>query len=105
MASAKRTEADEKMETKMTKKIILSLAGGLLLSISAIGCGGNGGVGGNGGSGGSGGGGGSGAWTCVKSPTSDPDFLNGCAPTGVDTVTITPTFPSLAPDGKLPALP
>jgi hypothetical protein len=101
------------MEIKMTKNIILSLAAGLALSVSAMGCGGNGGTGGNGGSGGTGGaaggGGGSGGpdmamWTCVKSPASDPDFLNGCSAPGVDTYTISPTFPSLAPGGKLPPL-
>lgn len=89
---------------------VVGLAAGLMLSLTVIGCGGNGGTGG-GGSGGTGGGGGSSGggpdmamWTCVKTPTSDPDFLNGCAPSGVDTVTITPTFPTLAPNGKLPTL-
>jgi hypothetical protein len=96
----------------MTKKIILSLAAGLALSLSAIGCGGNGGTGGNAGSGGSGGGGAGGGgggpdmamWACAKSPTSDPDFLNGCSAPGVDTYTISPTYPALAPGGKLPPL-
>jgi hypothetical protein len=91
----------------MTKTIILSLAAGFMLTLAGLGCGGGNGNG-NGGSGGTGGGGGHNQdmamWSCVKSPTSDPDFLNGCPPAGVDTFTITPTWPTLAPNGNLPPL-
>jgi hypothetical protein len=86
---------------------IVGLAAGLALSLTVIGCGGNGNGNGNGGSGGSGGGTGGpdmAMFTCVKAPTSDPDFLNACPPSGVDKVLITPTFPTLAPNGKLPTL-
>jgi hypothetical protein len=95
------------METKMNKKIFLGLAAGVVLSLSAMGCGGNGNNGGNGGSGGSGGGTGSTpdmGFVCVKAPTSGTDFLNGCPPAGVDKVLIAPFYPSLAPNGKLPTL-
>jgi hypothetical protein len=103
----------------MTKKIILSLAVGLTLALSAavgtVGCGGsgnNGGSGGGGGGGAAGGGGGGGGgagdvdmgFVCVASPMSGDDFLNGCAPATVDKVEITPTYPTLAPGGVLPAL-
>jgi hypothetical protein len=89
-------------------KTILSLVGGLVLSLAMIGCGGNGnnGADGGGGSGGSGGGGGTPdmGFVCVKTPSSDTDFLNSCPPTGVDKIVISPTFPTLAPNGTLPAL-
>jgi hypothetical protein len=105
----------------MSKKIIASLALGLVLAVSAvttvstIGCGGdsnNGGSGGGGGGGAGGGGGGTGggggdadmSFVCVPNPTSDPDFLNGCPPAGVDTFEINPTFPDKAPNGVLPAI-
>ncbi len=104
----------------MKKNIIASLALGLVLAASAagsiIGCGGsnnNGGSGGGGGGGtaGSGGGGGGStgnadmAFVCVQNPMTNDDFLNSCAPAGVDSVTIDPFYPSLAPNGQLPALP
>ena len=101
----------------MSKTIIASLALGLVLAASAagsiIGCGGsnNGGAGGAGG-GGTGGGGGGGsmgnpdmAFVCVQNPMTNDDFLNSCAPAGVDSVNIDPFYPSLAPNGQLPALP
>ena len=104
----------------MTKKIILSLAVGLMLALSfatsSVGCGGsnnNGGSGGGGGGGAAGGGGGGGgggttspdmAFVCVANPMSGDDFLNGCAPATVDKVDITPFYPTLAPGGVLPAL-
>ena len=79
---------------------------------STVGCGGdsnNGGSGGGGGGGAAGGGGGGGgnadmSFVCVPNPTSDPDFLNGCAPAGVAQVTIDPNFPTLAPNGVLPTI-
>ena len=92
------------------KKIIASLALGLVLATAGasaiIGCGGNGN---NGGSGGTGGGGGTSgnadmAFVCVPNPTSDPDFLNGCAPAGVDSVDIDPFYPAMAPGGVLPPI-
>jgi len=99
------------------KKIIASLALGLVLATAGIstimGCstsnnnGGSGGTGG-GGSGGTGGGGGSSnadmAFACVANPTSDPDFLNGCPPAGVDSVAIDPFYPAMAPGGVLPPI-
>jgi hypothetical protein len=104
----------------MTKKIILSLAVGLMFALSmasgSIGCGGdnnNGGSGGGGGGGAAGGGGGGGggtndnadmAFVCVASPMMGDDFLNGCAPATVDKVDITPFYPTLAPGGVLPSL-
>lgn len=105
----------------MSKKMIVGLAGGLVLAVFSLtstvaGCGGNnnnGGSGGGGGGGSAGGGGGGGggsmgtpdmAFVCVQSPMSDPDYLNGCAPAGVDSVDITPFFPSLAPNGQLPPI-
>ena len=103
----------------MTKKIIASLAIALAIGVSGVvstvGCGGsgnNGGSGGGGGGGSAGGGGGGGggsgspdmSFVCVPNPTSDPDFLNGCAPAGVDSVDIDPFFPALAPGGVLPAI-
>ncbi len=100
----------------MKKKIIASLALGLTIALSGVastvGCGGdsnNGGGGGGGGGGTAGGGGGGGgnpdmAFVCVANPTSDPDFLNGCPPAGVDSVEITPEFPTLAPGGVLPPI-
>jgi hypothetical protein len=103
----------------MTKKIVLSLAVGLMLALSfatgSVGCGGsgnNGGSGGGGGGGAAGGGGGGGGGTsdpdmgfvCVANPTMGDDFLNGCAPATVDKVEIAPFYPSLAPGGVLPAL-
>ena len=102
----------------MSKKMIASLALGLVLAVSAvttvstIGCGGdsnNGGGGGGGGGGVAGGGGGGGgdadmSFVCVPNPTSDPDFLNSCPPAGVDTFEINPTFPDKAPNGVLPAI-
>jgi hypothetical protein len=104
----------------MSKKIIVGLAGGLMLAIASVttvvGCGGNGnnggsGGGGGGGSAGGGGGGGGGgspdmAFVCVQNPTSDPDFLNSCPPAGTDSVDITPFYPAnVMPDGTLPAIP
>lgn len=103
----------------MKKNIIASLALALVLAASAagtiIGCGGsgnNGGSGGGGGGGTAGGGGGGGgtgnadmAFVCVQNPMTNDDFLNSCAPAGVDSVTIDPFYPSLAPNGTLPALP
>jgi hypothetical protein len=101
------------------KKIIASLALGLVLATAGasaiIGCGGNGNNGGSGGTGGGGtggtGGGGGGstgnadmAFVCVPNPTSDPDFLNGCAPAGVDSVAIDPFYPAMAPGGVLPPI-
>jgi len=101
----------------MRNKIIASLALGLVLAASGaatvIGCGGsgnNGGSGGGGGGGTAGGGGGGGggtpdmAFVCVANPTSDPDFLNSCAPAGVDSVAIDPFFPAKAPNGTLPPI-
>ncbi|MCU1283062.1 MAG: hypothetical protein JWM53_6608 [bacterium] len=105
----------------MNKKIIASLVLGLSIALSAVGttlgCGGsnnNGGSGGGGGGGTAGGGGGGGgggstsnpdmAFSCVAAPTSDPDFLNGCAPAGVDSVEISPFYPTLAPNGTLPPI-
>jgi hypothetical protein len=100
----------------MTKKIILSLAVGLTLALSAaagtIGCGGggNGGSGGGGGGGTAGGGGGGGGgdadmgFVCVANPMMGDEFLNGCAPATVDKVEISPFYPTLAPAGVLPAL-
>lgn len=98
----------------MSKNIIASLALGLVFAASAagsiIGCGGgnNGGSGGTGG-GGAGGGGGNGnadmSFVCAKNPTTNDEFLNSCAPAGVDSVNIDPFYPSLAPNGQLPALP
>jgi hypothetical protein len=103
----------------MTKKIILSLAVCLMLAVSlatgTVGCGGsnnNGGSGGGGGGGSAGGGGGGGGGTgggdmgfaCVASPMSGDDFLNGCPPATVDKVEISPFYPTLAPNGVLPAL-
>lgn len=103
----------------MKKKIIASLALGLTIALSGVastvGCGGSGNNGGGGGGGGGtagggggGGGGGSGspdmAFACVANPTSDPDFLNGCAPAGVDSVDVTPFYPTLAPNGTLPPI-
>ena len=104
----------------MTKKIILSLAVGLMLALSfatgSVGCGGSGNNGGSGGSGGGGaaggggggGGGGSGspdmAFACVASPMMGDDFLNSCPPATVDKVEISPFYPTLAPGGVLPAL-
>ncbi len=99
-------------------KIIASLALGLVLATAGmstiIGCGGNGnnggsgGTGGGGGSAGGGGGGGGGdadmAFVCVPTPTTDPDFLNGCPPAGVDSVDIDPFFPAMAPGGVLPPI-
>jgi hypothetical protein len=118
MATAKRTkQTDENEETtNMNKKIIASLAIALTIAISGVastvGCGGsgNGGSGGGGGGGTAGGGGGGGggtpdmAFVCSQNPTSDPDFLNSCAPAGVDTVEIDPFFPTLAPGGTLPPI-
>ena len=102
------------------KTIIVSLAVGLVLALSlatgSIGCGGNGNTGGNGGGGGggggaAGGGGGGGGmggadmgFACVATPMSGSDFLNSCAPATVNQVEITPFFPTLAPNGTLPAL-
>jgi hypothetical protein len=103
----------------MTKKIILSLAVGLMLALcftaGSIGCGGsnnNGGSGGGGGGGTAGGGGGGGGggndvdmgFVCVASPMTGDDFLNSCAPATVDKVEIAPFYPTLAPGGVLPAL-
>ncbi len=99
----------------MSKKIIASLALGLMLAASGaasvIGCSnkGSGGSGGGGGGGSAGGGGGGGggadmAFVCVANPTSDPDFLNSCAPAGVDSVLIDPFFPAMAPNGNLPTI-
>lgn len=103
----------------MKKNIIASLALGLVLAASAagsiIGCGGsnnNGGSGGGGGGGTAGSGGGGGgmgnadmAFVCVQNPMTNDDFLNSCAPAGVDSVNIDPFYPSLAPNGQLPQLP
>ena len=94
----------------MTKKIIASLAIALAIAVSGVastvGCGGSGNNGGSGGGGGGGGGGSSPdmAFVCVQNPTSDPDFLNSCAPAGVDSVDIDPFFPTLAPGGTLPPI-
>lgn len=95
-------------------KRILSLAAGLLMSATVIGCGGNGNNGGNGGTGGTGGGGSGGSgggggtpdmgFACVKSPATDTDFLNSCPPSGDYKVVISPQFPTLAPNGVLPQL-
>ena len=99
----------------MKKNIIASLALGLVLAASAagsiIGCGGgnNGGSGGTGGGGSGGGGGGNGtaglSFVCAQNPTTNDELLNSCAPAGVDSVNIDPFYPSLAPNGQLPALP
>src|SRR5262245_55779937 len=107
----------------MSKKIIASLALGLVLAVSGattvstVGCsnsnnnGGGGGGGGGGTAGGGGGGGGGGSmgnpdmsFVCVPNPTSDPDFLNGCPPAGVDSIDITPFYPDKAPGGVLPPI-
>jgi hypothetical protein len=99
------------------KKIIASLALGLVLATAGmstiIGCstsnnnGGSGGTGG-GGSGGTGGSGGSGnadmSFVCVPNPTSDPDFLNSCPPASVTSVDIEPFYPAMAPGGVLPPI-
>jgi hypothetical protein len=100
----------------MSKKIIASLALGMVLAASAagsiIGCGGNGNNGGSGGTGGGGSGGGGGgmgnadmSFVCVPNPMTNDDFLNSCAPAGVDSVNIDPFYPTLAPGGQLPTLP
>jgi len=44
------------------------------------------------------------SFVCVMNPMSDPDFLNGCAPATVQSVDITPFYPTLAPGGVLPPL-
>jgi hypothetical protein len=82
----------------MTKTIILSLAATALVYLSG-GCGGS-----NNGKDMGGGGADMAGFQCVMNPTSDPGILNGCPPSGVDTYVITPTFPTLAPNGVLPAL-
>src|SRR5262245_51539804 len=100
------------------KKMIAGLALGTMLALSGVastvGCsdnsnggsggGGGGGTAGGGGGGGGGTGGGDMSFVCVPNPTTDPDFLNSCAPAGVAQVTIDPEFPALAPDGKLPTI-
>ncbi|HEY1587672.1 MAG TPA: hypothetical protein VGH63_18365, partial [Polyangia bacterium] len=61
--------------------------------------------------GGTGGGGGGGtanadmSFVCVQNPMTNDDFLNSCAPAGVDSVNIDPFYPTLAPGGQLPTLP
>jgi hypothetical protein len=92
------------MEITMNKKIILSLAAGLALSLTVIGCG-NSAKGGSDMANGGGGGSPDMGFACVQNPTAGTDFLNGCPPAGVDKVEITPQFPSLAPNGTLPTLP
>ena len=46
-----------------------------------------------------------GAGGCAMTSTDNASFLNSCAPATVDFVEIQPTYPSLAPNGVLPALP
>jgi len=106
----------------MNKKILLSLAGALMLTVGVVGCddNGNGGKGGSrgagsggtsgmGGMGGTGGMGGQGVGTwpdnCVKStPATDSDFLNACPPATTDSKVLDPKYPDKTPNGVLPAL-
>jgi hypothetical protein len=41
---------------------------------------------------------------CVANPMMGDDFLNSCAPASVQSVPITPFYPTLAPNGVLPPL-
>jgi hypothetical protein len=99
----------------MRKQIILSLTAGALLSLGALwaGCDDDGGgtiapkmdmahaVDKDGG--------GDGDMTvvpdCIKTPSSNSDFLNSCAPESVVGVPIEPEFPEKTPNGVLPSLP
>jgi hypothetical protein len=45
------------------------------------------------------------AFVCSQNPTNNAELLNSCAPASVDKVDIVPFYPSLAPNGVLPALP
>jgi hypothetical protein len=45
------------------------------------------------------------SFVCFDNPTTNDELLNSCAPATVDKVDIVPFFPTLAPNGQLPALP
>jgi hypothetical protein len=43
--------------------------------------------------------------SCSMNPMTNDELLNGCTTAAIDHVDITPFYPTLAPNGQLPALP